>query len=128
MATQLGECGDQAPDAARGDKPARCRGIQVETDGTAVGDDEQSPVGTEEVIQHPRSVGGHAFMIPATPVDPDRADQPTTAAAASLTMLSIVFGNSPSPMVNTVATASPAHSSRPWDSAATSVPGSRIHM
>ncbi len=51
-----------------------------------------------------------------------------TASAASLTMSSSVFGNSPSTIVSTVATASPAHTSRPWASFGISVCGSRMNM
>jgi len=70
VTTQLRECGDEAPGTSRGDEPAGRRGIQVETYGTAVGDDEQPSVRTEKVLQHPRSVAGHATMIPATPDRP----------------------------------------------------------
>ena len=59
MATQLRKSGDQASGTTRRNESAGRRGIQVETDRTAIGDDEQPSVWTEKVLQHSRSVAGH---------------------------------------------------------------------
>ncbi len=73
---QVAQGGDQAAGAARGGEPIGCGGIQVETDGTTIRDDEQAPGRAEQVVQHPRSVAWHGFMIPGALQRPRRISRP----------------------------------------------------